>query len=182
MSYDPYAHHRQSTRLPTWDYARGGAYFVTICVHVRACLFGEIVDGTMHLNDAGRIATDEWLRSAELRPWLSFDASILMPNHLHGIVLLHPPEEPTAHLANSPTGRPPRSDRSLGPFIRGYNGVVTARLNTAHVTPGQPVWQRNYYEHIIRNDDDMARIRAYIAANPARWAHDRETRETLCDP
>jgi REP element-mobilizing transposase RayT len=182
---------RRSIRLAGYDYAQAGAYFVTICAHERVCLFGEVSGGEMRLNEIGQIAAEEWVRSAEIRREIELDEWVVMPNHLHGIVVIvaDPPTHGDsssvgAHghaLAVGATGRSPlRQDRphgppkrSLGSFIAGFKSAVTTRINTLQGTPGAPVWQRNYYEHVIRDEDDLARIREYIANNPLQWDIDK---------
>lgn len=167
--------HRRSIRLKGYDYSQAGAYFVTLCTHNRECLFGKIVDGEMRLNELGHIVCEEWLRSAEIRPEIMLDAFVVMPNHLHGIVIFTPVGAHGRAPLPSPSPQPPhRKPRSLGSFIAGFKSVVTKRINQTRQTPGIPVWQRNYYEHIIRNQESLARIRRYIADNPAKWDVDPE--------
>jgi REP element-mobilizing transposase RayT len=149
---------------------------VTICAHSQECLFGEIIDGEMRLNAYGEVVEEEWLRSAEIRSEIELDAFVVMPNHLHGIVIIMD----HIHLQSDPMvgahGRAPlrREPRSLGSFIAGFKSAVTKRINSLRGTPGAPVWQRNYYEHIIRDEHDLACIREYIATNPLRWDQDTE--------
>jgi putative transposase len=175
MTYDPTQHHRRSTRLPAYDYAQAGAYFVTMVAHRRQCLFGEIGDGRVTLNPCGEVIADEWLRSAQIRPAARLDEFIVMPNHIHGIVIIRDQPVVGAHscapLPEAPLRRPPRS---LGSLIAGFKSAATKRIKETRGTPGQPVWQRNYYEHIIRNEEELDAIRQYIADNPLRWAEDRE--------
>ncbi len=92
MKYDPNKHHRRSIRLKGYDYSSAGAYFITICAYQRACLFGEIVDGMMQLNEFGQIVADEWLKSSEIRREIALDEWVVMPNHIHGIVFIQPVE------------------------------------------------------------------------------------------
>ena len=189
MSYDPDRHHRRSIRLKGYDYSRPGIYLVTICTQGRECLFGQIVDGEMQLNHAGRIAQDEWLRSAELRPRVTLDAFVVMPNHIHGIIILTDRRRGTLQRApaerapteRTPTERAPTVERfgkptsdSIPTIVRLFKSAATKRINEMRRTPGVPVWQRNYYEHIVRTDASLQRIRAYIGSNPERWALDRE--------
>jgi len=166
-------HNRQTTRLPDHDYTQG-AYFVTICTHDGALLFGDIVDGRMILNDNGRIAADEWQRSASIRQELSLDEWIIMPNHIHGIIIVgadgRPPQPNACPPQRARLFRPPRS---LGSFIAGYKSVVTKRINEQRVQRG-PVFQRNYYDRIIRDGNEWSRIREYIRLNPTQWAQDKE--------
>ena len=171
MKYDPGKHHRRSVRLPGYNYAQAGAYFVTFVTHQRQCLFGEIVDGEMLVGSHGDTVMEEWLRSAEVRREIELDAFVLMPNHVHGIVIIRDvgahgraPLPPTSH-------RPPRS---LGSFVAGFKSAITKRINLLRETPGRPVWQRNYYERVIRDDAELNRMRQYIADNPACWEEDVE--------
>jgi len=158
---------------------------VTICARGKACVFGEIVGGEMHLNEGGRIVEAEWTRSAAIRKEIELDAFVIMPNHLHGIVMFtrHAvgghgpfPREGLHPRSVGAHGRAPlqRPSRSLGSFIAGFKASATKRINDLRGTPGRAVWQRNYYEHVIRDDEDFARIHTYIAENPARWELDEE--------
>ena len=146
-------------------------------------LFGDVVDGSMQINEVGDIVHDEWLRSADMRPRLEIDTFVIMPNHIHGIVtipdrdvgatcgrpLSDEPSSPTRATAGRPYG--PASE-SIGAFIAGFKSAATRRINALRGSPGAPVWQRNYYEHIIRDEDEFERIRWYINDNPRRWAED----------
>jgi len=172
--------HRRSIRLRGYDYRQAGAYFVTIVAHNRTCLFGDILGGDMRLSSAGHAAQEQWLRSSDIREEIELDAFVVMPNHLHGIVVVKshsaadaPPIDVGAH-GRAPLRPPLRSPRSLGSFIAGFKASATKCINAARGTPGAPVWQRNYHEHIIRNEDSLNRIRQYILDNPASWSMDRE--------
>jgi putative transposase len=180
MTHDKSPHHRRSIRLKGYDYGRMGAYFITICTQDRACLFGTVVDGRMQLNECGAIVREEWFRSAQIRQEIELSAEefVVMPNHIHGIVWIvdsagagiGAPGPGGAH------GRAPlhRQPRSLASFIAGFKSAVTKRINEHRDTPGASVWQRNYYEHIVRNEESLARIREYILTNPLRWHLDQE--------
>ena len=160
---------RRSIRLQNYDYSQPGAYFVTICTYKRECLFGHIEDGVIHHTIFGEIVCQEWSRSEEIRSEIRLDLFIVMPNHLHGIVVItHSNGIVGAH------GRAPlhRSPRSLASFIAGFKSVVTRRINRIRGTPGSPVWQRNYYERVIRSEDELQQIGAYILNNPTRWVED----------
>ena len=112
MTYDPAQHHRRSIRLPAYDYAQAGAYFVTIVTNVRACLFGEILDGEMRLSKAGEIVAQEWQRSAEIREEIKLDEWVVMPNHIHGIIFIKESmggQPVGAHSGAPLRGRAPRS-------------------------------------------------------------------------
>jgi putative transposase len=174
-------HHRRSIRLKNFNYAQIGAYFVTLCTYNQECSFGNVIDGKMVLNDAGRIAVDEWKKSAIIRNEIELDEFIVMPNHIHGIVIIvkscrgDRPVAPTKPIATmnkyKPNGPPPKS---IGSLIAGFKSAVTKGINENRGTPGMPVWQRNYYEHIIRNKNELHRIRQYIRQNPERWGLDGE--------
>ena len=169
-SYDPEKHHRRSIRLRNYDYSRAGAYFITVCTDGRELLFGEVIDGEVELNELGRIAAEEWLKSARIRIEIELDAWVVMPNHVHGIVIITDGRCRGDRLV-APSGPRPRS---LGAMMAGFKSAVTKRINTMRGTPGASVWQRNYYEHVIRNESALDRIRQYIADNPARWSEDPE--------
>ncbi len=198
MKYNPYIHHRRSIRLKGYDYSQPGAYFITICTQNRECLFGKVVDGEMRLNPYGIVVRREWFRSADIRRELELydDEFVVMPNHIHGIVWLVETAEMmggdetvgahgraplqrasicTSHGDESHSGhtlhRPPRS---LSSFVAGFKSAVTKHINQMRNTPGAPVWQRNYYEQIVRDENELNRIRKYIVDNPLKWALDRE--------
>jgi putative transposase len=180
MSYTETQHHRRSVRLPAYDYTQAGAYFVTMVTHRRQCLFGEIADGRVTLNPCGEVIEDEWLRSTEIRPVIRLDAFIIMPNHVHGIVVMG--DQTTVVGAHSCAPLPYRPPRSLGSFIAGFKSAAAKRINEIRGAPGLPVWQRNYYEHVIRNDEELHAIRQYITDNPLRWAEDRENPISVGEP
>jgi REP element-mobilizing transposase RayT len=173
MTPDLHHHLRRSIRLRGYDYAQAGAYFVTICAHNHARLFGAVVDGEMHVNDVGRIVKDEWLRTGTLRSYVRVlpQEFVVMPNHVHGIVWLLDRDVPAETTIPKPGGS---RRQSLGAILAGFKAASTKRVNIRRAMPGAPVWQRSYYEHIIRNDESLDDIRRYIAENPARWAFDRE--------
>ena len=181
-------HRRRSLRLKGYDYSQAGAYFVTICTQDRMCLFGDIVDGKMQLNATGRMIEQCWNAMPDHFPLMESDEFIVMPNHIHGIVVLAGDAvgalhaTPLRHATPPPSTASPASrmskispkSGSLAVMIRSFKSAVTKRINESCGTAGAAVWQRNYYEHIIRDDDDLARIRQYIIDNPAQWAMDRE--------
>lgn len=173
--YGANKHHRRSFRLHGFDYTREGAYFVTACTQDRTCLFGDMVKGEVRLNDAGQIVADEWARTAEVRHEIELDAFVIMPNHLHAIVWIvdgrgDRPVAPTPVVTTLAGPRP----KSIGALMAGFKSAVTKRINQQRRTSGVPVWQRNYFEHIIRDDAALNCIRQYITENPARWAEDPE--------
>jgi REP element-mobilizing transposase RayT len=165
-------HRRRSIRLKDYDYSQAGAYFVTICTHKKECVFGNIVDGKMVLNEYGKVVQEEWYRSAKIRCEVELDAFVVMPNHIHGIVTIVGAQG----LAPLQHGHPPlqRRLRSLSTFITGFKSAATRRINNLRGSPYMAVWQRNYYEHVIRNEDDLSEIREYIVNNPLKWDLDSE--------
>ena len=170
-------HHRRSIRLRRFDYTTHGAYFIiTIVTHERRELFGRIVDDEMRLNAPGRIVADEWERSGELRSNVEIDASVVMPNHVHGIVFLMQHDEGTLRSAPTP-GFGATVPGSLPIIVRNFKGAVTRRLRGEHALNGT-LWQRNYHERVIRNERELQAIQQYIADNPRRWALDKENPKT----
>lgn len=212
MQYDPQLHHRRSVRLKGHDYAMAGAYFVTVVARDDVCLFGDVADEAVHLNDVGRITRAVWVYLPVHFPRLALDAFVIMPNHIHGIITISdddcggvgagfprpftPRHESSQHASShtESTGHgaettdagdadarkkgaetaplPPR--RTLGQIVAFFKYQSTKRINAMRGTPGLHVWQRNYYEHIIRDDESLNRIRQYILENPGRWMFDRE--------
>lgn len=169
---------RRSIRLFSYDYSQNGAYFVTVCTQNRECLFGEVVHGEMRLNHAGQIANQCWRNIPTHFPHVDIDEFILMPNHIHGILVI----DGRGTACRAPTGEQfgkPVSG-SIPTIIRSFKSAATKRVNESHGTPGTKLWQRNYYEHIIRDDDELNRIRQYILDNPAQWeTTDRENANAL---
>ena len=170
MTYSPY-HQRRSIRLKGYDYSLPGAYFVTICTFERQPLFGEVVNGNLQLNQLGRTAQVCWLALSNHFPYIGLDVSVVMPNHIHGVLWIH--DVGARHAVPLPPKRFGKSVAgSLATVVRSYKSAVTRRIGQMRHTLGVPVWQRNYYEHIIRNDLELDRIRVYIQDNPAKWQED----------
>jgi len=166
--------HRRSIRLQNYDYSQAGSYFVTICVQNRECLFGEIVEDVMRLNDAGCMAERWWAELGNKFPSVETDEYVVMPNHFHGIVVIAGtdlrvrPNPDGAHIgAPLPEIVQWFKTMTTNEYIRGVKQCEWVPF------PGQ-LWQRNYYERVIRNEEELIRIRQYIADNPAQWAHDHE--------
>jgi REP element-mobilizing transposase RayT len=178
MTFNPEQHHRRTIRLSGYDYTQNGAYFVTLCAANRECLFGDIgTMGEIHLSVIGKLVQEEWLRTPLVRPEVTLDAFMIMPNHMHFIVVFahteqgNPPTGSVGAHGRAPLQRPPKS---LGSLVAGFKSITTKRINELRHTPGEPVWQRNYYEQIIRDEAMLNTVRAYIVNNPARWASDPE--------
>ncbi len=177
--------HRRSIRLKGYDCTCPGVYFVTICTHQRACLFGDVVEGAMVLNGLGEIVRDEWFKTAVVRPNVRLWDSefVVMPNHVHGIIWIMDDDVVGARRRRAPTttteqfGKPVSG--SIPTIVRAFKSAVTKRINDLRGTPHVRVWQRNYYEHIIRDDESLNRIRQYIVENPMRWAFDPENPQAI---
>jgi putative transposase len=181
MKYNPEIHNRRSIRLQGYDYGQAGLYFITICAWQRQCIFGEIEDGEMHLNHVGEIARDEWLRTAKIRPNIDIAEFVVMPNHVHGIIAIGDGMDVigangrgTMHRAptdgNEKFGKP--TSNTIPTIIRGYKAAVTTQVNILRDSPQCPVWQRNYYENVVRSEAEYLRIADYILNNPRQWQED----------
>ena len=236
MNYNPAIHHRRSIRMKGYDYSQEGLYFVTICCYNRECLFGDVVNGEMVLNEFGTIACNEWLNTTNIRKNVELDVFVIMPNHMHGIIILngvngrgelHSPQLHLTHNSiadnkmnecnfpdnvitdnvisdnklgecnfpdnvitdnvitnnvitnnvisdnklgecNSPLRGP---SNNIGAIVRGYKSSVTKQLNLLNI--GCTIWQRNYHEHIIRNEKSYQTIAEYIINNPSKWNDDK---------
>ena len=175
MEGKPY--NRRSIRVQGFDYTRAGAYFVTICAWKRACIFGKAAESGIVLLRTGEIVEEEWLHTAVIRPYVTLDEFTVMPNHFHGILWLLRDEQGTARRA--PTierfGKPITG--SLPTIIGAFKAAVTRRINAPRTSGKGEVWQRGYYEHVIRDDASLNRIREYIINNPLNWEFDRENRD-----
>ena len=138
-------------------------------------MFRDVADGQLQLNGYGKVVQEEWLRTAIIRPNVILDEFIVMPNHCHGIMVISGPGRGVLPYApttrRTPFGSP---SQTIGAIVRGFKSAVTKRINTKRHVSRVPVWQRNYYERVIRDDSEMHRIREYIAENPARWLEDEE--------
>ncbi len=197
MTHGQAKHHRRSIRLQGYDYSQPGAYFVTICTQNHECLFGDIVEGEMVLNDAGQMVQGVWDELPINYPGIETDTFIIMPNHIHGTITIRPPDTgpPPLHVGAGPRACPPhRMPREQPPPAGQPQGVaptmalpdVVHRLKTLTTKryadgvkhhgwkpfPGR-LWQRNYWEHVVRNERELHRIREYISTNPAKWELDR---------
>jgi len=179
IQYKPENHHRRSIRLAGYNYKQSGAYFVTIVTQNRNCLLGDITAGEIVLNDTGQIAQASWNGLSSRFPVVSLDYFVVMPNHIHGIIMVGAPfiaanSTPHNNVAIFREGAMNRAP-TLGEIIRAYK-AASARVIRQTVKPDF-AWQRNYYEHIIRGEESLNRIRQYILENPLRWSIDRENPE-----
>ncbi len=165
MAYNPQIHHRRSIRLQGYDYTQPGKYFVTICVSKREHLLGHIENGEMHLNLYGKVVQTNWDYLPKIYTHVELDAFVIMPNHIHCIIVLK--EETTEAVGVSKRRR-----QGLPEVIRGLKTFSATRINQLRNVKGISVWQRGYYEHIIRNEDALDKIRQYIVHNPVMWDKD----------
>lgn len=186
LGYDSHLPHRRSIRLRGYDYTRDGVYFITICTHGKDCVFGEIADGEMRLREWGRVVQIEWRRTATVRPNASLGAFVVMPDHIHGLLVLaraepKPAPESPRPRTGDPSGRPATAPvlqptgpaaGSLGAIIGQYKSAVTKRIRTLSDAQAGPLWQRGYHDHIVRGDEALQRIREYVETNPKRWELD----------
>ncbi len=152
----------ESTRLKEWDYSSPGYYFVTICANKRECLFGEIIDRKMVMNEFGKIVQNCWDDLVNHYEWIQLDEFIVMPNHIHGILVIR-----SISTKN-------KKQQGLSEIIRALKSYSAKRINIKRNTPGVSVWQPRFYDHIIRDEDDLLMIREYIHNNPAKWEEDEE--------
>jgi putative transposase len=177
MKYNPVLHHRRSIRLQGHDYSSPGAYFITICTRNRICWFGEVVDREMQLNDWGRCVRSVWQTLPRHFGELTLDEFVVMPNHVHGILVLSRGEaflnpisqSYSANVNASPLPPCGTKPGSIAAIVQNFKSVSTRRINRMAGMSGRSIWQRNYYEHIIRNENALQQIRQYIASNPASW-------------
>jgi len=163
---------RKPTRLAEYDYSCTGGYFITLVTQNREHLFGEIINEVMQINSNGKIVSEEWTRSPFIRKEITLDAWCVMPNHFHAIVMIQGLEKTATKDHESKPVPRLIQPKSLGSLIGGFKSAATIRINASRQTPGLPVWQRNYYDHIIRDEDDLNRIREYISNNPLKWELD----------
>ena len=187
--YNPDIHHRRSIRLTGHDYSQSGLYFITLCTVDRTCMFGNVVDGKMQLNDIGQLVEQEWLNTINIRhDDVRLHNYIVMPNHFHAIIEIrrgesHSPQSDSSqsHLSQSDPSsitnecningndlpqRMKSPSKTVGAIVRGFKGAVSRQL-------GYSIWQRNYYEHIIRTDASYRHISNYIENNPTKWQSDK---------
>jgi len=206
VKYDPRMHHRRSIRLRDYDYSQAGGYFITICTHERQCLFGEITDGKMVMNQFGDLADQLWVDLDNRFPNIELNEYVIMPNHMHGIINIHGDNSiveagfthapiaqtygftpaPIAHtngfapaqtdqINRTTVGATARVAPTVGDIVGAYKSRVAneyLRIYKSKKIYMGKLWQRNYYEHIIRSETELNRIRQYIINNPLNWQTD----------
>lgn len=169
-------YHRKSIRLEGYDYTQAGAYFITIVTANRVVRFGSILDGEMQMNLVGQMVLREWQRLPGRFSGLEVDLFVIMPNHIHGILRIKS-RDLSRDLENSlpihNTGLAPHVVAgSVGAVVRAFKSSTTLHYHRMRGTDPDPLWQRNYYEHILRNDQEWDRVRRYILNNPFEWDRD----------
>ncbi len=171
MKYDRNKHDRHSIRVPGYDYRTPGAYFITICSWQRECLFGEVIDGTMQLSTYGQTVLFNWSILPKRYKNVALDNFIVMQNHVHGIIILKDNAE--INYTESDEFELIKSKiHPLSEVVRGLKTSSARRINQIRYLTGRSVWQRGYYEHIIRNEESLVAIREYIVNNPLLWGKD----------
>jgi putative transposase len=199
MKYNPAIHHRRSIRLKGYDYSKQGMYFITICCHQRKCWFGKIENETMMLNEYGLIADNEWVDLLQRFPNIDLGEFVIMPNHMHGIIIIKSSDNSSsgsgaiasssgsgaiasssgsgAIASSSGSGASP-DPTSVGDMIGAYKSLVANKcldifeIKNTNQTMGK-LWQRNFYEHIIRDEQSFTRISNYIKNNPKNRKNDK---------
>jgi len=191
--YNPNIHHRRSIRLKGFDYSQAGLYFITICCQDRFCYFGHVENDAMILNEYGQIAFDEWMKLPERFPNFELDVFQIMPNHIHAIISLTNPAAAAAvraTLAVAPNGNtvahdtigagvnpaPTDTNTGVSDIVGAYKSLVSngcLKIFKSNNEMMGKLWQRNYYEHIIRNEQSYQRIAEYIMNNPIKWGEDK---------
>ena len=171
----------ESSRRLGWDYSENGYYFITICTKDSECLFGEIQNGKMRFNEFGIVVQEEWEKSFVIRRELSCNTYIIMPNHIHGIIVLDNVIPVETHGRASLHGDaslqhkmviPYRSPKSISSFVAGFKSVATMRINQIRNTPKIPVWQSRFHDRIIRDEIELYNVKNYIENNPINWEED----------
>ncbi len=168
MTNTQHQRRKSSTRLPSWNYATPGWYFITICTEGKTPFFGEIIDGSVRLTAIGEIVDEEWRRLPSIRPHVGIDDWVILPNHVHGIIVLQSGGKRASR--RDATTTPRLKAGSLGAVINHFKSNCTKRIRSAG--EGDFAWQRGYFDHIIRNKEDLVRIRSYIRDNPRKWTLD----------
>jgi len=176
MGFNPEIHHRHTIRMPSYDYSTSGYYHVVVCTYLKQYQFGDVIDHKMQLNELGEIANNCWQEIPSHFPNAELDEFIVMPNHIHGIIVINNSMTPVgaqyiAPLQVNPNEKMRIKPKSLSSIVRTYKGAVKriiGRLGYSFY------WQRNYYDHIIRNDEELNWARYYIRQNPVNWDQDKE--------
>ena len=181
VKFDLQKHHRRSIRLKGFDYTSAGAYFVTLVAYQRNTLFGEILNGQIQLSNFGKVADECWRDIPDHFSNVELGTYVVMPNHLHGILVVNNNDVDAdastftrrGTIYRAPTEQFQKPVRgSIPTIVRTYKAAVTRRIGREYNRTG--IWQRNYYEHVIRNEQEWDRIHRYIESNPSQWNEDGE--------
>jgi len=196
MTPDSKTYHRKSIRLLSYDYSSTGAYFVTICTQNRKCLFGEIMEADVNLNEIGKMVLWHWRRIPHHFPNVKLDKKIVMPNHIHGIIWIsdddvdvgakHSKKPTLLNNQNCLENASPLQDdlsrqipigtkpQALSAIVQNFKSVTSRKFNRMRLHDHTTLWQRNYFDRIVRDEDELKRIREYIIYNPLKWESDKE--------
>jgi putative transposase len=181
MSYNPLIHHRKSIRLKEYNYSQPGEYFVTMCTHDKKCVFGKVMEENTLLSPIGEIAKKCWEEIPEHYPCVILDEYAIMPNHVHGIIIITEGRDlinqiPTTEN-NFPLMKNPKE--TLGKIIRYYKARSAKLIHNSGYVDFQ--WQSSFYDRIVRSDKELNKIRDYITDNPLKWYLDEENPNKICD-
>jgi putative transposase len=173
---------RRSVRLKGFDYAQPSRYFLTICTHEKRPIFGKVIGHAVSLNDRGKFVNECWLRIPEHFPNVGLARHVVMPNHFHGILVIMNRVSLSASHGQGPLAVPDSTTRRLGAhahgsipiIVRSFKSITTRRIHEIFPRSEKPIWQRGYYERIIRDEDEFQETCKYIRLNPAKWAFDEE--------
>ena len=179
MTFDPDVHHRRSIRLRDYSYSQAGAYFITIVTQGRLCLFGDVVDGDMRLNDAGEMVRRVWHEMPDRFPSVEMDEFVVMPNHVHGVLFIRQSSTSTIPPVGASLVGARKVGPALGDVVGAYKSLTTLEYGKGVREMDWPpfhkrLWQRDYYERIIRSESELRLSGEYIANNPMKWELDRE--------
>jgi len=190
MTFNPEIHHRHSIRLPNFDYSRPGYYFVTLCAYHRECIFGDVEKNKIVLNDMGTLIKKNWHDLPVHFPGIGLDQMVVMPNHLHGIIIIldhrrggvdpplgiilpHDDATTAGAIIRGAITAPLHKGKTLGQMIAWFKYESTKEINRNMTgNPEMKIWQRNFFDRIIRDDEELNRIRNYIVMNPETWEQD----------
>lgn len=165
MKYNPDVHHRRLIRLKNYDYSQAGAYFITLCIQHRECVLGEIIDRNMHVSPVGENVFLQWTNLPQRFSGLELDVFVVMPNHFHAIISINPLGQ--GAVLGAASGAP-----TVGKILRAFKSISAIEGNRLLNRSNQSFWQRNYWEHVIRNEEELMTLRQYILNNPAQWELD----------
>jgi len=173
----------ESARLKGFNYSRNGYYFVTICTRDKECVLGDVLDGEMSLSPIGEIIAEEWQKTEQIRSNVSLDVWIVMPNHLHGIIIINNDVETHCHasltqpdachasLHKNDINKFGPQKNNLASIIRGFKSAATNRIRASDY---DFAWQARFYDHVIRDERSLEQVRKYIIDNPLKWELEKD--------